>query len=454
MPRFSSAMLLVSLFTCLACDDDEPLPPVMAPDAGPGTLILVENPANLLSFTAEWQTEEAIPTRIEVTCEEGYLESYEDAEPKTDHSVFVMGLIAETQCEVTVAASSDGATTFVQSFDVGPIPSGFPRPELTEMVEGELQPGWTLLDLNDGADLTDPMKVALFDEQGRYRWYYEIPVPRAGQDNRVAIIDEGVLVGARGTDVPRIVDWQGSILWEGSFGMHHDIRIDPLDDQRLLYLTPYAGCPGDIFEEARMGVWDRRTESQVDDWALCDHYTPTTNVAGWAHLNAIELFPGDPNAILLSSRDQSMLVKFRRDTGEIVWKLGPDRDFAMSDADRFYHQHAPEIQPDGHILLYDNGLRDDREWSRLVEIAYDEATMTAEVVWDFRPSPDIFTNVWGDADRLENGNTLGTFGLRSGAQIIEVTNDESVVWRLVMPDGWGVYRSDREPIPPLIRSLD
>jgi hypothetical protein len=108
------------------------------------------------------------------------------------------------------------------------------------------------------------------------------------------------------------------------------------------------------------------------------------------------------------------------------------------------------MQPDGHVLLFDNG-HDGRPFSRLIEIEIDEPAGTARVVWSFRPEPDIYAWAWGDADRLSNGNTLGTFGhVLEGerARLFEVAPDGRVVWELLYPKGWGSYRADRVELPP------
>ena len=87
-------------------------------------------------------------------------------------------------------------------------------------------------------------------------------------------------------------------------------------------------------------------------------------------------------------------------------------------------------------------------------------TMTAEIVWRFEPDPVIFSQIWGDADRLANGNTLVTFGLRvtdedRESHIIEVDADAAVLWDLVFPPRWGVYRAERFPaLTSQVRSVD
>lgn len=76
--------------------------------------------------------------------------------------------------------------------------------------------------------------------------------------------------------------------------------------------------------------------------------------------------------------------------------------------------------------------------------------MTASVVWEFRPSPDLFASIWGDADRLSNGNTLMSFGgVQSSAStlLIEADAAGAEVWRLETELRWGAYRAERIASP-------
>ena len=95
--------------------------------------------------------------------------------------------------------------------------------------------------------------------------------------------------------------------------------------------------------------------------------------------------------------------------------------------------------------------------------------MTATLVWEFPGdfegldpwyTEGWFTLIWGDADRLENGNTLITAGTRSPGEqsrIFEVTAEGRVVWEIRLPlkdgAGLGVYRAQGIPLPPLIERL-
>jgi hypothetical protein len=80
-------------------------------------------------------------------------------------------------------------------------------------------------------------------------------------------------------------------------------------------------------------------------------------------------------------------------------------------------QHtAAEVAPN-RVLLFDNGL--DRPggelFSRASELRIDPASNTATIVWEYRTSPDTYAPIVGSARRLQNQNTVVTFGVAAGA---------------------------------------
>jgi hypothetical protein len=175
---------------------------------------------------------------------------------------------------------------------------------------------------------------------------------------------------------------------------------------------------------------------------------PPVIYSDWDHINTVEL-DGD-EGFIISARNQHQLFYVDRPSGEIIWILGQGGDFTLEGQAGgepwFGRQHAPEIQPNGNILLFDNGRNETREWSRGVEYELDLNTMTARKVWEFRPEPDLWCPIWGDADRLDNGNTTMVFGRREigeDTHIYEATADGEVAWHVHTPPEWGAYRSER-----------
>jgi len=191
----------------------------------------------------------------------------------------------------------------------------------------------------------------------------------------------------------------------------------------------------------------------------------------WMHINSISwLGPnkwhdkGDqrfhPDNIILSGRSTNIIAIISRETGKIVWQLGPDY-FAspvLKELGQIIGQHHVHMIPkglpgEGNLLLFDNGgsagygapnpgapagvnnaLRDT---SRVVE--FDPITL--KIAWQY-PSRDLsvmgpliagmlFSNFISSAQRLPNGNTLITEG--ATGRIFEVTSEYEIVWEYISP---------------------
>ena len=424
-------------------------------------LVVIQNPANVLSFFVEWETGAAATTSLHVECGDDYTVDLEDDLLRTDHRAFVMGFQADATCQV-VARSVDGAGSVGQlaaPLTVGPLPDFLPKLNLVIHKPAEIQGGWTLFNLTNDFD-EPPLLVVMVDDKGRYRWYHQRATNDPGSDTDTRTVPGGVLIGGtHGKIKPGFIDWEGNVLWEKWMNVHHDMR--PIGDAgHWLMLTDNAGCDqvphaGIVFE------YDRFTDTKVWEWYACAHIAPENPWQDWSHLNSVSVWP-DGEHLLVSSRNLSAIFKVAYPAGDVVWELSRSGgDFAWEDEDdRFWGQHDPELQPDGNrILLFDNGSEGEREWSRALEVEFDVDAGTVKKVWEYRPDPDMFTPIWGDADRLPNGNTLVSFGARSKKEetrVVEVTPDGEEIWRLVPPFAWGIYRSERvvDPVRGTLKGGD
>lgn len=174
-----------------------------------------------------------------------------------------------------------------------------------------------------------------------------------------------------------------------------------------------------------------------------------------------------PQNLVYSSRRANFVAIISAQTGEIVWKIGPD--FAGKPEavlGQFVGQHFAHIVPAGlpgagNMLVLDNGggsgyggplsdphgFRYTRNYSRVIEFN----PITFEVVWEYgEPAgpTTFFTQFLGAAQRLPNGNTLLTIG--GEGRVIEVTPDKEIVWQYQYESSgsgtqaW-VYRAIRFP---------
>jgi hypothetical protein len=264
------------------------------------------------------------------------------------------------------------------------------------------------------------------------------------------------------------VDWQGELVWQWRPHEHFDelgfddaakaaLRRDP--NVRALGAGALGAASADGFGD-------------------------------WLHINSLSwLGPnrwydaGDarfhPQNVIWDAREANIIAIVDRQTGKVVWKLGPRYD--GSEAERrlgwIIGQHHAHLIPQGlpgagNLLLFDNGgwagygaphpgaphglKTAQRDYSRVLEI--DPTTL--EIKWQYTPkeagfvvpldAARFYSPFISSAQRLPNGNTLITEG--SDGRIFEVTADHQLVWEYISPY-WRqgamhlnlVYRAYRAP---------
>ena len=171
------------------------------------------------------------------------------------------------------------------------------------------------------------------------------------------------------------------------------------------------------------------------------HQDMTAEYLDYIHGNAIDQ-DSDGN-ILISSRHLDEITKINRETGNIMWRLGgPDNQFTfLNDPDNgFTFQHGIRRLPNGNLILFDNGNFHTPPHSRAVEYTIDETNMTATLAWQYRNTPDNFGFAMGFAQRLDNGNTLISWG-SSFPTLTEVTSAGEIALEMSLPQGLFTYRA-------------
>ena len=189
-------------------------------------------------------------------------------------------------------------------------------------------------------------------------------------------------------------------------------------------------------------------------WRAWDHYdirdVELENLYGgyirFPHMNAIDI--DDDGNILVSCRHLSEITKIKRNTGEIIWRLGGAHNqftFVNDELNGFRNQHDIRSLGNGHYTLFDNGNLHNPPVSRAVEYVLDTLNMTATLVWEFRDTPDKYTSWMGNVQRLPNGNTLINWADGSLPKLTEVTPDGKKAFEMNFRDYIHTYRVYRFP---------
>ncbi len=419
---------------------------------------------------------------------------------RTDHEVPILGLYPDRRNTILFTGVTRDGRRFEREVTVrtAKLPKLYPNVVVDRFIEDAIAPGMTFLHLGhyDHEMNFTPLPTAL-DSYGNVRWYYtgEIGHVMKQLDNgNLLIQDENTL---------KEIDMLGNYVATRAVvpsGIHHDIAC--MDNGNILVLSTAPGS----FEDGVVEV-DGETGALLRGWdfrAILDPTRPpqprNLEAADWLHLNGIDYSAPD-DTFIVSGRDQSAVVKVDVDTGAVRWILGnhahweyPLTEKLLTPVGEDFHwqwgQHAPMVHPRDpqRILIYDNGnersytdpVSPAENYSRAVEFEIDQQRMEVRQVWEYgrELGSQTFTPFIGDANYLENGNRLITFGgitrdlrgepvelfdfehqrlneMKISARIVEVTGESPAreVLRFTIEDtnpdsyvGYRSYQAERYPL--------
>ncbi len=241
-------------------------------------------------------------------------------------------------------------------------------------------------------------------------------------------------------DVIIEVDWEGNVLWQWQCSDHFK----------------ELG-----FSEAAKNVLARNPGLRPAGPEM---------TADWMHINNFNVLgpnkwydAGDerfhPDNIIWDGRQANISAIISKQTGEVVWQLGPNYDSPeMMKIGWIIGQHHVHMIPkglpgEGNILIYDNGgyagygvispsapagvNEAQRDYSRILEIN----PVTFEIVWQYTPAEagcpmpiaahGFYSPFASSMQRLPNGNTL--ICEACGGRFMEVTADHELVWEYISP---------------------
>ena len=498
---------LVVIWAAAACSDDvEPQldrgvdsgPDSAAPDAEPadlapdaplppltlGKVSVEDNPRSVLSCFVSFSTSVAALPFVEFTRAgaPSVRVRVDGPVPGTKHRVLVFGMHASKAHSLVAGARSllDGSEKRAAAvkYTTAALPAFLPRAEVLVHDRRRAQHGWPLMtvragDRENNTVTMDPYftpTAVMYDMDGEPVWYRVHGLPRLGDtrysDGRVLVQSMGSInepkLSAMEVDLSGAVVWRGPMQPERNVHGHFNHHFERLPDGNYIALKNafYRRVLGDVI------VVMKPNHKEIWTWSTFDHIKP--DLGKWdgkgnfdyTHGNSV-VMDADRGVVYYNARHQDMVYKIRMSTGKVIWRLGEGGTFKADPKVKypwFLKAHGVEVQPNGNVLVYDNGMKS-RGWSRAVEYELDLAKKTSRVAWQYSgfPNKSWMTLYWGDADRLPNGNTLitaGTWVKGQRSHIFEVTPDWRRVWEIRLPKvkqtgrSVGVYNSQRMT-PPL-----
>ncbi|MCA9772764.1 MAG: aryl-sulfate sulfotransferase, partial [Myxococcales bacterium] len=396
--------------------------------------------------------------------------------PATAHGAIIAGMKADTEYTVTMSALDpqsliEGSKATIK-IKTDPLPPGFPPIRVAVNKHEKRTPGVILFDVTgqSAAPEHSPAWLVIVDEDGDPIWYYNnyyfltdaTDVRRISNGNLLFIGFDGV-----SSTAAREINLFGAELRQWSLqdlqihSMHHELAELPNGNFMVLssLLHFYDDYPPFLYDVAFGAEHYVVTDAVVmftpegkityfyDLVDSLDHlrvlpgfedtgfwaFTYGPGVNDWGHGNGVVIDPKDGN-LVISLRHQDIVFKMTLD-GRLVWVLGQHHFTSGKDLTWPFlqlegpgrlpeHQHAPEILPNGNLLLYDNSSTINTHVSRPVEYEIDEETLTARQVWEWIDpdyDPPIFSIALSDADLISETNVLVDDGAVERARTTPIT---------------------------------
>jgi hypothetical protein len=359
----------------------------------------------------------------------------------------VQSLQLSTNDQIQIVLTSTNQLTTRYVLEV--VPSSFPKISVTNFVRPS-EPQVTLM----GAKATGPGHyLMVIDDNGVPIWSKGVPLGHNLQLQKNGLISYVVFTGTNSAGEQ----------------LSHNVVMDPFLNE-LFAIKPTNGYNNDVhtFTMTRSGSYlllgfsnavhevqtpDGLTNTTMRDAVVQEIKWPSGELlfewnswrkfdldnvkypepADYAHINWID--EDTDGHLLLSARSQSQVIKVHRTTREIMWRLGRGGHFTFIDDPKngFAGQHSAHRLPNGNLLIFDNrnfattnAVIASEGPSRVVEYRLDEQAKSATLVWSY--SRDGFhTTSNGGAYRMENGNTLISWGRTPPGFITEVDPSGAIV---------------------------
>ena len=410
-------------------------------------------------FVLRLYRDEALTDLIESTEITGATEAAPASDLPDGGAVYAVVDVLDEDGEVLVTGP-------VHRFRVLLLPPDMPRFQLVRRDPLLSQPGYRLFNLSDVMPPTPAERITfliLVNEEGSVVWWRK---RGPGTFTDVRVLPNGHLLHIFQNPVAQQqkafeTTWDGQQeFWSTRDGakVHHEVTVGP--GGNYLYLTyTHQTVGADLWEGDGLEVVDPLTGALLWEWDIFDHVSTDdfdpeqilrTGRSGmgkdWTHCNAC-VWDENRSMIWVSVRHLNRILGVDYPSGQLRVTLGQG---GIGGDGLVSFQHAPEVQEDGTLLVFDNGNLRDPPNSRVVHLRWDETLNTVTELAEWRDTPDYYAAAVGDADRLPNGNILVVAG--TIRRIFEVTPTGENVWELNSDNTrFWVYRAEHVAageIPP------
>ncbi|MGI6395035.1 MAG: aryl-sulfate sulfotransferase [bacterium] len=438
-----------------------------------------QNEKNVLSCRLTFNTKEKKKMSVKYFSKDHKGYEITEENKTTDHYFFLWGMRAEEEYEIEIYEEDISSPVATADYTSGALPLKTPGTFLATNEKEKVADGFVLFK-SAPATIDEPLLLAtMVDTDGKVVWYFEYDMAGSNHLGDLQYIEktETILIslskGLNMADIPAEeaieIDLEGNIIWKsketlfvkGEAGSWHHI-YNLLPDDTIVYLT--LEFSNALISDTIVNI--DRDYNELWKWRYLDHLEPPfcsgSEWCDWTHSNFVTMLK-DEGVVYLNSRNLSSFFKIDMESGNILWTFGKDGDFALSsDVEHpwFEYAHAPKITGD-RVLFYDNGSFE-RGYSRVIEYKLDFEEKRAEISFTYDGSNDgnkWFTEFWGDADNLPNGNifvTAGTHDLSEDSRLFEITREGEKVWELLMAkeETWMYILYNSQKFTPPLKKIE
>lgn len=177
--------------------------------------------------------------------------------------------------------------------------------------------------------------------------------------------------------------------------------------------------------------WDA-DNNVIFEWNAWDHYNIldsepyidlTKSTIDFSHINTIE--PDTDTSLLVLARNMNEITKIDRRSGEIIWRMGGiNNEFTfINDTLQWAWPHDIRKIGDGLFSMFDNGRFNTPapHFSSGVIYEIDEHAKTITQIKRFRNEPDVYGDIMGNFQHLDNGHFIAGWGSGSHPDSIGIT---------------------------------
>jgi hypothetical protein len=353
------------------------------------------------------------------------------------HEATLLGLTADSDCYYR-AVTLDGAAAIpgdIASIRTGVLPNGLPLVTQT----GTGQEGFVVVPV-----IGTNVAVVILNGKGQIVWYWTDERQLDFYRARLSVDGKSLLYNAaKISGTPSDASALVRVALDGSTSseipiplLAHDFVEHP-DGTLAAIAVEYRD-----FEGAQL-AGDKIVEVAPDGtqrtaWSTWDCFDPAVTKGddmqqGWTFANALDYDPA-ADVYYLGLRNFSSIVRINRQTRTCEWVLGLAAStftFAAGSA-RFLHQHQFQVRGD-HVLLMDNDGAPGNE-SRVLEYALDLQNQVATEVWSYVASPSLYTFVFGEPLRFDDGSTFINWG--AAGQLERLDAAGTSIWQVNTSAGY------------------